>query len=86
MRRGENVSYTMNVQSIEGVEVDFEDLWGVAHNDTPIEANPNPEPIPEEVQRVLWLRVPPLDLTQKKRFGRIRGEYSGQIRSWDFDE
>ncbi|MFS7954911.1 hypothetical protein Hanom_Chr07g00636211 [Helianthus anomalus] len=83
MSKGGNVSYSMNVQSVKGVEVDSEDLRDVAYNDTPIEANPNPTPIPKEVQRTLWFRAPPPDLTQKKRFRRIRGEYSGKIRSYD---
>ncbi|MFS8006503.1 hypothetical protein Hanom_Chr14g01249941 [Helianthus anomalus] len=61
------------------------ELRDLAYKDTPVEVNPNPEQVLEEVQRVLWLRDPPPNLTQKKWCGDIRGEYSGQIRSWDFD-
>ncbi|MFS7986722.1 hypothetical protein Hanom_Chr11g01013641 [Helianthus anomalus] len=45
LRSDEDVDHV----SAEGVEVDFEDLWGITYNDTSVEANPNPEPIPEEV-------------------------------------
>ncbi|MFS8024783.1 hypothetical protein Hanom_Chr16g01467481 [Helianthus anomalus] len=81
------VGVVEELRSDEDIDhVDFEDFRDIAYNDPLVEANPNPESIPEEVQRVLWLRAPPPDLTQKKRFGSIRGEFSGQIRSWDFDE
>ncbi|MFS7944163.1 hypothetical protein Hanom_Chr06g00508851 [Helianthus anomalus] len=76
----------MNVQSIEGVEVDFENLRGIAYNNTPVDANPNQRPIPEEIQKALWFRKLPPDLTQKKRFERTQGEFSGQIRNLDWDE
>ncbi|MFS7934905.1 hypothetical protein Hanom_Chr05g00397141 [Helianthus anomalus] len=56
MSKGGNVSYSMNVQSSEGVEVDFENLRGISYKNT------------------------------SKRFERTQGEFSGQIRSWDWDE
>ncbi|MFS8006427.1 hypothetical protein Hanom_Chr14g01249051 [Helianthus anomalus] len=86
MRKGGNVSYSMNVESIGGVEVDFGNLCGIAYNNTMVDANPNPGPIPEEIQKALWFRKLPLGLTQKKHFKRIKGDFSGQIRSWDWDE
>ncbi|KAJ0493047.1 hypothetical protein HanRHA438_Chr12g0550871 [Helianthus annuus] len=55
MSKGGNVSYSINVQSVEGVEVDFEDLRGVAYSDTPVEANSNPQRIPEEVRALYGL-------------------------------
>ncbi|MFS7910894.1 hypothetical protein Hanom_Chr02g00111531 [Helianthus anomalus] len=77
MSKGGNVSYSMNVQSIEGVEVDFEHLRGIAYKNTPVDANPNQGPIPEEIQKALWVRKLPPDLTQKNRFERTQGEFSG---------
>ncbi|KAJ0790349.1 hypothetical protein HanPI659440_Chr05g0214451 [Helianthus annuus] len=47
----------------------------------------NPIRVPEEVSVAArrWFRVLPDD-TQRKRYLSTKGEYSGQIRSWDFDE
>ncbi|KAM0024085.1 hypothetical protein Hdeb2414_s0022g00611611 [Helianthus debilis subsp. tardiflorus] len=47
----------------------------------------NPIRVPEEVSVATrrWFRVLPDD-TQRKRYLSTKGEYSGQIRSWDFDE
>ncbi|KAM0028940.1 hypothetical protein Hdeb2414_s0018g00520041 [Helianthus debilis subsp. tardiflorus] len=47
----------------------------------------NPIRVPEEVSVAVrrWFRVLPDD-TQRKRYLSTKGEYSGQIRSWDFDE
>ncbi|KAJ0578632.1 hypothetical protein HanIR_Chr05g0250121 [Helianthus annuus] len=47
----------------------------------------NPIRIPEEVSVAAhkWFRNLPDD-TQRKRYLSTKGEYSGQIRSWDFDE
>ncbi|KAM0044485.1 hypothetical protein Hdeb2414_s0010g00353861 [Helianthus debilis subsp. tardiflorus] len=47
----------------------------------------NPLRVPEEVSAAArrWFRVLPVD-TQRKRYLSTKGEYSGQIRSWDFDE
>ncbi|KAM0066376.1 hypothetical protein Hdeb2414_s0002g00048301 [Helianthus debilis subsp. tardiflorus] len=47
----------------------------------------NPLRVPEEVSAAArrWFRVLPDD-TQRKRYLSTKGEYSGQIRSWDFDE
>ncbi|XP_035840433.1 uncharacterized protein LOC110906530 [Helianthus annuus] len=47
----------------------------------------NPIRIPEEVSVAAhkWFRNL-LDETQRKRYLSTKGEYSGQIRSWDFDE
>ncbi|KAJ0616767.1 hypothetical protein HanIR_Chr02g0094151 [Helianthus annuus] len=47
----------------------------------------NPLRVPEEVSAATrrWFRVLPDD-TQRKRYLSTKGEYSGQIRSWDFDE
>ncbi|KAJ0733711.1 hypothetical protein HanPI659440_Chr11g0411381 [Helianthus annuus] len=46
----------------------------------------NPIRIPEEVSLAAhkWFRNLP-DETQRKRYLSTKGEYSGQIRSWDFD-
>ncbi|KAJ0586709.1 hypothetical protein HanIR_Chr04g0154851 [Helianthus annuus] len=47
----------------------------------------NPLRVPEEVSAAArrWFRVLQDD-TQRKRYLSTKGEYSGQIRSWDFDE
>ncbi|KAJ0519762.1 hypothetical protein HanIR_Chr10g0451851 [Helianthus annuus] len=47
----------------------------------------NPIRVPEEVSVAArrWFRVLPDD-TQRKRYLSTKGEYSGQILSWDFDE
>ncbi|KAF5780825.1 hypothetical protein HanXRQr2_Chr11g0476361 [Helianthus annuus] len=47
----------------------------------------NPIRVPEEVNLAArkWFKPLP-DETQWKRYIKTKGEYSGQIRSWDFDE
>ncbi|MFS7997373.1 hypothetical protein Hanom_Chr12g01141021 [Helianthus anomalus] len=48
---------------VDGVEVDFEELRDLVYKDSPVEVDTNPEQVPEEVRRVLWLTTPPPNLT-----------------------
>ncbi|MFS7997917.1 hypothetical protein Hanom_Chr12g01147641 [Helianthus anomalus] len=86
---GEDIVYTMeNISIVEFADVDFKEFREHIYNDKPVEEVSNPEEVPEEVRNFLhkWLNAPPPYLMQNKRYINTRGKYSGQIRSWDFDE
>ncbi|MFS7889985.1 hypothetical protein Hanom_Chr00s000006g01613421 [Helianthus anomalus] len=87
--KGEDIVYTReNVSIVEFSDVDFKEFREHIYNDKPVEEVSNPEEVPEEAKNFLhkWLKAPPPYLMQKKRYINTRGKYSGQIRSWDFDE
>ncbi|KAF5782342.1 hypothetical protein HanXRQr2_Chr11g0494751 [Helianthus annuus] len=69
------------IETAQGKRIEYESL--------PVNSDEiyNPIRVPEEVSLAArkWFKPLP-DETQRKRYINTKGEYSGQIRSWDFDK
>ncbi|KAM0014588.1 hypothetical protein Hdeb2414_s0034g00725501 [Helianthus debilis subsp. tardiflorus] len=77
---GKNIEYDF-------VGVNMNDLRSYVFGDAPPDEITDPIKIPEEIRLAShkWFKSLP-DQTQKKRYVNTKGEYTGQIISWDFDE
>ncbi|KAM0014586.1 hypothetical protein Hdeb2414_s0034g00725481 [Helianthus debilis subsp. tardiflorus] len=77
---GKNIKYDF-------VGVNMNDLRSYVFGDAPPDEITDPIKIPEEIRLAShkWFKSLP-DQTQKKRYVNTKGEYTGQIISWDFDE
>ncbi|KAM0004998.1 hypothetical protein Hdeb2414_s0223g00838741 [Helianthus debilis subsp. tardiflorus] len=86
--KGKSIEYTLDIiPGAESVEVNIDDLRDYVFGDALPDKILNPVRVPEEVRLAprKWLKLLP-DQIQKKRYVNTKGEYSGQIRSWDFDK
>ncbi|KAF5797658.1 hypothetical protein HanXRQr2_Chr07g0283241 [Helianthus annuus] len=71
----------------ESLPINIDDIRSFVFGSEMPEEIYNPIRVPEEVSLAArkWFKPLP-DETQRKRYINTKGEYSGQIRSWDFDE
>ncbi|MFS8024829.1 hypothetical protein Hanom_Chr16g01467961 [Helianthus anomalus] len=78
--KGKNIEY-------ESVGANMDDLISYVFRYAPPDEITNPLQIPEEirVETRKWFKSLP-NQTQKKKYVNAKGEYTGQIKSWDFEE
>ncbi|MFS7972853.1 hypothetical protein Hanom_Chr09g00849721 [Helianthus anomalus] len=84
IKKGGGITYIVeNLPIVNFTDIDFEHFKAHIYNNEDVKEIAIPEEIPKEIGYGFfkWLKAPPLDPTQKKRYINTHGEYSGETRS-----